>query len=715
MGWRPMSATRSESLSMPWVDRWIPSALSDPGSLDLLRARVVILLSVVLLLLCTWSAGFQLLRGSRSLALIPLAMIPAIAAVPALLKRTGSLRLAGNGVALIFFLGLTAVNVLSGARAVAGTLSMVLIPPIAALVAGRRSAVVWTALACVELALLPGLRSIDLPFVIEPAPEAMATAMFRAPFVVSLGILLAILVYESVAERALRSSEESRARLEESLEIRQRALEELRLRGTVIDQATDGVVVFDPQRTILYCNEAYGRMTGHDPPQLVGRPVTALAWTEAGKSRLLEAEEAVLVRGEAWTQRYETPTLDGSHVHLEVRAFPVRGEDGAISHVVALYRDVSREVELEERARQSQKMEAVGRLAGGVAHDFNNLLTAILGHAEHLAENVGADGELRADAEAITEAANRSAALTQQLLAFSRHQVLELGPVDLNRTVSGINDLLRRLVPEHIDLQTKLDPTLPTARADPRQLDQVILNLVLNARDAGSQTIVIATEAVRDGSEELAMLTVQDDGSGMEPETRARAFEPFFTTKVPGEGTGLGLSTVHGIVHQCEGRLELESEPGGGTLVRVLLPVVGRDLQPEPPARAGSARTLKRSATVLFVEDDPLVRRLTLRTLEGAGHRVLVAHDGADALETADRSREPINLLVSDLVMPRIGGTELADRLVRERPDLRVLFISGYTTDEPAVGAALRGRAFLPKPFTPLGLLQAIERVLATS
>ena len=174
------------------------------------------------------------------------------------------------------------------------------------------------------------------------------------------------------------------------------------------------------------------------------------------------------------------------------------------------------------------------------------------------------------------------------------------------------------------------------------------------------------------------------------------------------------LSTVHGIVHQCEGRLELESEPGRGTLVRVLLPVVAGDLQPERPARAESARPLERSATVLLVEDDPLVRRHVLRTLEGAGHRVLVAHDGEAALETAGRCREPIDLLVSDLVMPRIGGTELADRLARQRPGLRVLFISGYAREEPAVGAALWGRAFLPKPFTPRGLLHAIEQVLAT-
>jgi len=697
---------------MPWVDRWIPPGLSDPRSVDLLRARVLVLLSFVLLLLCVWSASFQFLGGSRAIALIPLAMIPTVAAVPALLKRTGSLRLAGNVVTLIFFVGLTTVNVLSGARAVAGALSMVLIPPIAALVAGRGAAVLWTALACAELALLPTLAGLELPFVLEPAPEAAATAMFRAPIVVGLGILLAILVYESLAERALRSSEESRARLEESLEIQKRSLEELRLRGAVIDQATDGVVVFDPQRTILYCNEAYGRMIGEDSHQLVGQPATVLPRTEVGRRLLSEGEIAVM-HGERWAGRYETSTPDGSPVHLEVRAFPVRGEQGEVSNVVALFRDVSREVELEARALQSQKMEAIGNLAGGIAHDFNNLLTAILGHAQYLAESVGTDQGLQEDVKAITEAAQRSASLTRQLLAFSRHQVLELGPVDLNRTVSEMHDLLLRLVPEHIDLQTQLAPTLPTALADRRQLEQVILNLVLNARDAGSQTIVIATEGVSDADGEQAVLSVRDDGSGMAPETRARAFEPFFTTKGPGEGTGLGLSTVHGIVHQSGGRVELESEPGGGTLIRVLLPtVVGHELPPQEPTVAPAVRPSERSATVLLVEDDPLVRSVARRTLERAGHRVLVADDGEAALELVGRHGD-IDLLVSDLVMPGIGGMELADRLERQHSELRVLFVSGYASEQPTDGSGLRGRAFLGKPFTPRELLAAIERALA--
>jgi PAS domain S-box-containing protein len=681
-----MGKSVHESVSMPWVDRWVPPGLSDPGSLDLLRARVLVLLSVVLLPLCAWSASFQFLRGSRAIALIPLVMIPAVAAMPALLRRTGSLRLAGNVLTSIFFLGLTAVNVLSGARAVAGLLSMVLIPPIAALVAGRRAAVLWTTLACAELALLPALRGIPLPFVLDPAPAAAATAIFRAPLVVGLGILLAILVYESVAERALRSSEESRVRLEGSLELQRRTLEELKLRGAVIDQATDGVAILDRGGTILYCNEAYGRMTGHDPRQLVGKSSASLAWTEAGRRRLAAAENAVLKHGTSWTERYETPTLDGSRAHLEVRAFPVRDEGGGVSHVVALFRDVSREVELEKRALQSQKMEAVGRLAGGVAHDFNNLLTAILGHA-----------------------------LTRQLLAFSRHQVLELGPVDLNRTVSEVHGMLRRLVPAHIELRTRLDPTLPTARADRRQIEQVILNLVLNARDAGSRTIVIATEVGSDADGECAVLSVQDDGSGMTPETRARAFEPFFTTKGLHEGTGLGLATVHGIVHQSGGRLELTSELGGGTLVRVLLPTVGRDFEPEVPAAAGPAAPSQGAATVLLVEDDALVRGLALRTLEGAGHRVLVAENGEEALAVVRRHEEPIDLLVSDLVMPGMGGVELADRLERGRPGLRVLFVSGYASDESTHGMGLWGRAFLSKPFTPERLLTAIDRALVVA
>jgi signal transduction histidine kinase len=379
--------------------------------------------------------------------------------------------------------------------------------------------------------------------------------------------------------------------------------------------------------------------------------------------------------------------------------------------------------EREEQLRHAQKMEGIGRLAGGVAHDFNNLLTAIIGFTDLILERVEPLDATANDVREIRKAADRAATLTRQLLAFSRRQFLEPRVLDLNETVTGLIRLLPRLVGEHIETSTRLAPHLRHVWADPSQMDQMLLNLVLNARDAmpGRGRLTIETENVELDEERLrtegsnvkpgryVMLAIIDTGVGMDAPTRARAFEPFFTTKPPGKGTGLGLSTVYGIVEQSGGMVTLDSAPGHGTTVRVYLPIAVAASDPHQAAvRASAVGT--GSETLLLVDDDDLVRHVTAEALRRRGYTVHEAANPEDALRWVQAGRRP-QLLLTDVVMPHMSGPELAARLLPDNPGMRVLYISGYTSDALAVhGGSLRGVPLLQKPFT---LAQLTERVRA--
>ncbi len=380
----------------------------------------------------------------------------------------------------------------------------------------------------------------------------------------------------------------------------------------------------------------------------------------------------------------------------------------------------------EEGLRQSQRMEAVGRLAGGVAHDFNNLLTAILGYGSLLASRFPPDAPGREEVDEILRASERAAALTRQLLAFSRRQVLEPVVLSVNELIANLEKMLGRLIGEDVNLVTRLHMGLGNVRADPGQLEQVIMNLVVNARDAmpnGGKLTIETANADLDESYAQGHVTVQpghyvmvavsDTGTGMDAETQARAFEPFFTTKEKGKGTGLGLSTVYGIVKQSGGNIWVYSEPGKGTTFKVYLPRVEETVA-QGPTRSGDSLPAAATETVLLVEDDPSIRTLAKRVLEERGYRVLEADSGKDALERVHREKGPIHLLLTDLVMPDMGGTELASRLQDKHPTIRVLFMSGYTDDGVVRNGLLEsGRAFLQKPFTPTMLVRKIRDVLA--
>jgi signal transduction histidine kinase len=363
----------------------------------------------------------------------------------------------------------------------------------------------------------------------------------------------------------------------------------------------------------------------------------------------------------------------------------------------------------EQQLRQAQKMEAVGRLAGGIAHDFNNLLTAIGGYTELLLDKL--PPEQRDDAEQIRHAADRAGALTKQLLAFTRRQVVQRESLDLNDVVRDMDRLLRRLIGVDVELVSVLATGLTPVEADRSQLEQVVVNLVLNARDAmprGGKLVISTTEA-----EGWVRLRVQDTGVGIEAAVRPHIFEPFFTTKEPGRGTGLGLATVLGIVEQQGGRIALETAPGEGATFEVILPASEHAAR-SPAERPAEPRSLVGTETVLVVEDEAIIRSLVVRTLREQGYEVVEARYGSEALERWEERRDDVGLLVSDVVMPGMSGVELAKRLAGDRPELRILLMSGFA--DPLAGEPLSapsGSAFLEKPFTPSELLRRVRETLS--
>jgi len=409
---------------------------------------------------------------------------------------------------------------------------------------------------------------------------------------------------------------------------------------------------------------------------------------------------------------------------------PVRGADGAVREVIGVSTDITQRRQAEEALRASEaqlrqlsKMDAIGRLAGGVAHDFNNLLTAILGYGELLVAQLAAQPRLKAQAERILDAANRGSGLTRQLLAFSRRQPLATRLVDVNQVVGEALHLLRRLIGEDIELRFTPAADPAWVRADPVQLEQIIMNLVVNARDAmpDGGLLGLAVGVVTVGAADRhrhggagpglhGVLTISDTGCGMDQATIERLFEPFFTTKA--QGTGLGLSTVYGIVTQCGGAIQVASSPGRGTTFAVYLPLTGPEAAPlATPVDVPAG--MQGDETVLLAEDEADVRTLAARVLRQHGYQVIEAADGAEALALAAAFDAPLHLLITDMVMPRLGGRDLADHLLALRPGLKVLFISGYTEDtQVLLNTHAPGSAFLQKPFRLAALVQRARGLL---
>ncbi len=449
-------------------------------------------------------------------------------------------------------------------------------------------------------------------------------------------------------------------------------------------------------------------------------------------ARMVIAGETLWVGEEEMVDR-------GRRFVVETRKVPVKDEKGTVVGLIGLGFDITERKELEEQLLQSQKMEAVGRLAGGVAHDFNNILTAIMGYSDVLLEKLPPEDPLRRFPEGILETVDRASNLTNQLLAFSRRQDVQPEVLSLNDVVADMERMLRRLIGEDVELISDLEPALGPVKADPVQLEQVLLNLVVNARDAmspgaggpGGGRLTIKTS-----NEELdadyvrrhvglepgpyVLLSVTDTGRGMVPEVLAHLFEPFFTTKDKGKGTGLGLSTVYGLVKQTGGHIEVESAPGAGATFRVFLPRHtvgpggrGEEASRSPVPEAEPVRTLQGTETILVVEDDEGVRRRACEILQGYGYVVREAGHGEEALAVAKEHPGPIHLLVADVVMPQVSGPELARRLAPSRLEMKVLFISGYTDGELApYGVLKEGTSLLRKPFKPEALARRVRALL---
>jgi two-component system, cell cycle sensor histidine kinase and response regulator CckA len=442
-------------------------------------------------------------------------------------------------------------------------------------------------------------------------------------------------------------------------------------------------------------------------------------------------EAAVAGKAESWSEEYHFLRGDGLYAAVLDRGLIVRGLDGQPVRMIGCMADLTQRRRLEDQLRQSQKMEAVGRLAGGVAHDFNNVLTVVKSFSEFLLEDLDKLDPRRSDVEEIAKAADRAAALTRKLLAFSRKQVMRPESLDLNTVVVGMEKMLRRLIGEDVRIVTALDRDLLAVEADPSSIEQAILNLAVNARDAmpdgGTLTIRTKNEtlertdaawAIRPGR--YAMLSVNDTGHGMDATTQARVFEPFFTTKPQGQGTGLGLAMVYGIVKQSGGHIWVESAPGQGTTFTLYLPQPTRmdsgpaqQATPRAPGDPREAGTRPGGETVLVVDDEEPVRSSTRRALERAGYTVIPAADGADALRLFTEHDGAVDLVVTDVVMPGLGGRELVGRLKIMSPALPVLFVSGYTEEGVHKQGVLEpGAAYLEKPFTPEKLLRKVREVL---
>jgi len=470
-------------------------------------------------------------------------------------------------------------------------------------------------------------------------------------------------------------------------------------------------------------NPAFERVTGFTLSEVAGQNPRIL---KSGKQDEAFYREmwTTLSRGEVWTGRMVNQRKDGSLFEEDATIAPVRDSTGRVTNYVAVKRDISAERRLEEQLLQAQKMEAIGRLAGGVAHDFNNLLGVIIGYGELVHRQVKDAGVLGERVGQILKAAERAALLTRQLLAFSRQQVLEPRILDLNAVIAELEPMLQRLLGEDIALATVFGRDLGNVRADPGQLGQIVMNLAVNARDAmpegGSLTIETA-DADLDRSFALihppiapgryVRLAVSDTGCGMDAETQAHLFEPFFTTKEAGRGTGLGLSTVYGIVKQSEGFIWVYSEQSIGTTFKIYLPVVGGLSAPEEQAPRAALRG--GTETVLLVEDEDLLAELLTESLESHGYTVLQARQGVEAVAIAQDYPGNIDLMVTDVILPGLTGRATAERIAPLRPRMKVLYISGYTDDVITRHGILdAGTAFLGKPFAPEALLRKIRDVL---
>ena len=500
---------------------------------------------------------------------------------------------------------------------------------------------------------------------------------------------------------------------------------------TFMETASDLMHISDKDGNLTYVNESTAKTLGYSKEEMIGMHITQVLSKETLERDFKPKWEELSKKGEiilesTWVAK------DGKEIYGEIKVVAVYDSDGKYEGAKAVFHDMTEHKKAEEdrkkleaQFQQSQKLEAIGSLAGGVAHDFNNILTVIIGNAELLSISLGKDNPLQGRVEEISKGGERAASLTRQLLAFSRRQVLQPQVLDLNGIIPNMDKMLRRLIGEDIDLETVLAPELGRVEADPGQIEQVIMNLAVNARDAmptgGKLTIETANVdldesyadkhvAVKPGP--YVMMAISDTGTGMDEETKSYIFDPFFTTKEKGRGTGLGLSTVYGIVKQSGGNIWVYSEPEKGTTFKIYLPRVEKVAETAEKVKA-TAESLTGSETIMVVEDDEMVRDMARSILQRYGYSILDAQDGEEAIRVSEQYEGPIHLMLTDVVMPGMSGRVLAEQLAVQRPKMKVLYMSGYT-DNAIVrhGVLDKEVIFIQKPFTVEALAQKVREVL---
>jgi two-component system, cell cycle sensor histidine kinase and response regulator CckA len=572
----------------------------------------------------------------------------------------------------------------------------------------------WVAIV-VTLLLTAGLASFALGVLHPHSPAAERTDLIVAV----RGLIALVLVFDLyVVYQQLQI-----------MRMRRQLMEREEFFQLISDNVVDMIAVVDSDGKRVYNSPSYLRILGYGHDELESNSSFEQVHPDDRQIVLGAAAEARRT-GVGRRIEYRMRHKDGSWIYLESTASPVKNAKGKVENLVIVNRDISERRRLEEQLRQSQKMDAIGRLSGGVAHDFNNLLGVIIGYAEILQERIPETDSMRAPVDQIIKAGSRASSLTKQLLAFSRQQVMEPKILVLNAVVSDTEKMLRRLIGEDIELLTSLDRTLGKIRADQGQIEQVIMNLVVNARDAMPEggRLVIETSnfeiddtfarryayPVLPGS--YVLLTVSDNGVGMDTATQQRIFEPFFTTKEKGKGTGLGLSLVYGVVKQSGGYIDVVSTRGKGTTFNIYLPRVGQDVVDTKTIGPDRPEELRGTETILLVEDEDTLRALTRHLLELYGYRVLEACDGSQALRLSEHTTYEIHLLLTDVVMPGISGRALADQLKQKRPDMKIVFMSGYTGQRVGEKEILEpGSLFLQKPFTRESLARKIREALDVS
>jgi two-component system, cell cycle sensor histidine kinase and response regulator CckA len=508
---------------------------------------------------------------------------------------------------------------------------------------------------------------------------------------------------------------------------RKQAEEELFKLAAAVDQAAECVVITDPDGLIQYVNPAFERITGYTKDEVMGQNPSVLK-SGVQDDTFYQALWETISRGDVWSGRFVNRRKNGTQYHEEASISPIRDKYGKIVNFVGVKKDITKEVELEAQLLQSQKMEAVGQLAGGVAHDLNNLLTPILGYSEILLEALHNNDPRYKDISMIQQAAESAKTLTRQLLAFSRKQVLEMKPVGLSQVLLDFKKIVKRTIREDIDIRIQPNASAVLVRADVGQIEQIIMNLSVNAQDAmpTGGVLTLTTEEVTLDEHYLkantdvspgcyVMLAISDTGSGMDSELMEHIFEPFFTTKGVGKGTGLGLSTVYGIVKQHSGVINVDSKPGKGTTFRIYLPRIEGEYEAheEKPQRGKTLQEGDGTETILIVEDNSLVRDLASNILTNRGYIVISAGDGKECLKILADYDAPIDLLLTDVIMPDMNGKELYERLSQARPDLPVIYMSGYTEDALAQHGVLeKGVTLIHKPFTKNTLIEKVREIL---